>query len=163
LIFIFTAKTRPFSHEKEIRCEAVSVAWEAERTPSVMVGLKTLPRFEAAPSPRPSPIGWERVFAKTGEGCRLGSSAVIRFQLVASLSGDGTGARGKSFRKNFLPVVQEPEENLRTFEAQAEKPEQAPRTPNASRWIAGPEIARSVWSATGLPALWVQGHKTTNP
>jgi len=40
-----------------------------------------------------------------------------------------------------------------------QKREQAPRTPNAAAPMNRPEMSRSVWSAPGLPALWVQGLK----
>ena len=40
-----------------------------------------------------------------------------------------------------------------------QKREQSPRTPNASRGGAALGMSRSVWSASGWPALWVQRFK----
>jgi hypothetical protein len=40
---------------------------------------------------------------------------------------------------------------------QAEKREQAARTPNASRWNGPSRIRASVWSACSLLPLWVHG------
>ena len=71
---------------------------------SVVPELITFRRFEAAPSPRPSPIGWERVSARTGEGFCLGSGAGIRFQAVVHFL-RAVRRSGGNLAENFLPGV----------------------------------------------------------